>query len=207
MVGEANPKEQIGAIDTDSFLNQAIITQRNLGTADNITRIILDKEKGEYANFDRWIFQISKEGFGLISLPELREFETELKTIFEKITFTEKRNRFFNDFYELAEISKQIRLAFQTRRELKTRSEVIRQDAQMLLVENLQSIPKPKYYYPSETETKWQKDKRILERQNFLEKETFTNESSQHCRRRKHDYALEILHYQARNFKRIMLDL
>ncbi|HEY0428419.1 MAG TPA: DEAD/DEAH box helicase family protein [Pyrinomonadaceae bacterium] len=152
--GEANTKEQIEAIDAATFLNQAIITQRNLGTSDAVTRIVLEKEKGDYANFDRWLFQISKESFGLISLPELREFETELKGIFAAITFEGNGERFFNDFYNLTEIKRQIRLAFHTRRELQTRSEIIRQDAQMLLVEKLQSIPKPKYFYPSEKETK-----------------------------------------------------
>lgn len=130
--GEANPKEQIGAINTEEFLSQAIITQKNLGTNDDITRTVLDKEKGDYANFNRWLFQISKESFGIVSLTNLRQFENELKAIFEKITFADNGERFFNDFYDFAEINKQIRLAFHTRRELETKSEIIPQSAKML---------------------------------------------------------------------------
>lgn len=114
----------------------------------------MDTEKGDYANFDRWLFQVSKEGFGEISLEKLKQFAVELKVIFEKISFAEDGERFFNDFYDLAEINKQIRLAFHTRRELNTKSEVFEQSAKMLIVESLQAIAKSSKLYPGEDETK-----------------------------------------------------
>jgi hypothetical protein len=152
--GELNPKREIALIQTDKFLNQAIITQRNLGTNDDITRTVLDTEKGEYANFNRWLLNISKNSFGIVTLSSLRQFENELKAIFEKITFEVEGERFFNDFYDFAEINKQIRLAFHTRRELETKSEIIPQSAKMLIVESLQAIAKSPKLYPGETETK-----------------------------------------------------
>ena len=151
--GEPNPIKAIASIETNNYLNQAIITQSNLQNAD-ITRTVLDTEKGEYADFNRWLFQISKESFGVISLAKLKEFQDELKTIFEKISFADEGERFFNGFYDLAEINKQIRLAFHTRRELETKSEVIPQSAKMLIVESLQAIAKSTKLYPGEDETK-----------------------------------------------------
>lgn len=152
--GELNPKVEIASIETDKYLNQAIITQRNLQNADNITRTVLSTNQGEYADFNRWLFQISKESFGILTLSKLNEFEDELKAIFEKISFVEDDERFFNDFYDLAEINKQIRLAFHTRRELETKSEVFEQSAKMLIVESLQAIAKSSKLYPGEDETK-----------------------------------------------------
>ena len=149
---ENEPKKEIASIETNKYLNQAIIIQSNLQNPD-ITRTVLDTEKGEFADFNRWLFQISKESFGVISLAKLNQFQDELKAIFEKISFSDEGERFFNEFYDLAEINKQIRLAFHTRRELETKSEVIPQSAKMLIVENLQAIAKSTKIYPSEAET------------------------------------------------------
>lgn len=152
--GELNPQKEIASIKTDEFLNQGIITQRNLGTSDDVTRIVLDTEKGDCAGFNRWLLNISKEGFGEISLARLKQFTAQLKTIFEQLTFDEDGEKFFNDFYDLAEINKQIRLAFHARRELNTKSEVFEQSAKMLIVESLQAVTKSTKLYPDENETK-----------------------------------------------------
>lgn len=150
--GKADPKAEITSIKTDDFLNQGIVTQRNLSNTDDITRTVLDEEKSDYsdyADFNRWLFQISKESFGILTLSELRQFESELKTIFDKISFINEGERFFNDFYDLAEINKQIRLAFHTKRKLDTKSEIIPQSANMLIVESLQAIAKSTKLYPT----------------------------------------------------------
>lgn len=185
--GEPNPKEEIAAIETSEFLNQAIITQRNLQNADDITRTILDTEKGDYANFNRWLFQISKESFGILTLSELKEFEGELKAIFEKISFTDDGERFFNDFYDLAEINKEIRLAFHTRRELNTKSEIIPQSAKMLIVEGLQAIAKSTRFYPGEDEIK-----EILE----IDREGLSIEAKIEKQKEDYEKAIEILKAQ-----------
>jgi hypothetical protein len=185
--GELNPKKEIASIKTDKFLNQAIITQRNLGTNDDITRTVLDREKGDYANFNRWLLNISKNSFGIVTLSALRQFEDELKAIFEKITFAVESERFFNDFYDLSEINKQIRLAFHTRRELKTKSEIIPQTAKMLIIEKLQAMTKPRYFLPNEAETK-----QILE----IDREGLTIEAKQAKRKEEYNKAVEVLKAQ-----------
>lgn len=185
--GELNPQKEIASIVTDEFLNQAIITQRNLGTNNDITRTVLDTEKGDYANFSRWLLNISKNSFGIVTLSNLRQFENELKSIFEKITFEVEGERFFNDFYDFAEINKQIRLAFHTRRELETKSEIIPQSAKMLIVESLQAIAKSAKLYPNEAETK-----EILE----IDREGLTIEAKQSKRKEEYEKAVEVLKAQ-----------
>ena len=155
--GEFNPKAQIKAIDLEKLFQPSIHIERDLVNPENIKRIIADQDKGDYielADFNRWLFQISKESFGNITLSKLKEFGSELKTIFEKISFIEESKTFFNKSYNLKEINKQIRLAFHTRRELETKSEIIPQSAKMLIVESLQAIAKSAKLYPSEIETK-----------------------------------------------------
>ncbi len=175
--GENNPQKQIALIEAEKYFSQGIITERKLAESSDVNRIILDEEKGEHANFNRWLFQVSKESFGIITLKDLRQFEAELKKIFEKITFEEKvlssrfsvsssaekestlkrelktGEIFFNAFYNLAEINKKIRLAFHTKRDVEIKSEIIPDSAKMLIVEKLREIAKPRYYYPSEAET------------------------------------------------------
>ncbi len=185
--GESNPKKEIVSINTDSFLNQAIITQRNLQNADDITRTILDTEKGDYADFNRWLFQISKESFGILTLSKLKQFEGELEVIFKRISFIDKDERFFNDFYDLAEINKQIRLAFHTKRELETKSEIIPQSAKMLIVESLKAIAKNPKLYPSEAEIK-----EILE----IDREGLSIEDKIKQQKEKYEKAIEVLKEQ-----------
>jgi type III restriction enzyme len=147
-----SPRENISAIDAGSHFNAASVTGTTLVSGD-VTRHVLDTEKGAFANFNRWLFQISRESFGTVSLPDLTEFKSELNTIFERITFAENGDRFFNDFYDLAEINRLVRLAFHARRELKTKSDVIPQSAKMLIVEKLKAIARPKNFLPDEFET------------------------------------------------------
>lgn len=151
--GEANPGKKIAAIKPDSFYNQASVLQRDLGNSEDSLRIFYDREKGDYANLNQWLLQISKESFNTVSLSELKQFETELRAIFEAITITENAERFFNDLYDISEINRQIRLAFHARRELQTKSEIIPQSARMLIVEKLKAISKPRYYLPNEKDT------------------------------------------------------
>jgi hypothetical protein len=152
--GECEPQKEITALQTDEFLNQAIIAERNLTNFGDVTRTVLETERGERADFNRWLFDISKESFGLISLAALRQLEIQLKPIFEDITFAENGVRFFNDFYDLAEIRKQIRLAFHIKRDLQVKSKIIPDSAKMLMVEKLAPMAKPKYFYPNEQDTK-----------------------------------------------------
>lgn len=178
------PEANLSALATDDFFNQAIVAERNLNTNQAPTRSVISQVQGEVANFNRWLFEISKGSFGEIPLAKLREFERELRGIFEQITFSESGERVFNGLYEQATIQAQIRLAFHAKRELQTRSEIIPDSARMLIVEKLQAINKSGKLYPEDEDVQ-----KIIE----LDASGVTIEEQE--RKRKEDYqkAVELL--------------
>lgn len=149
-----NPRKDIPEIDVASQLKAATVTTTHLANPDTATTSTLIESKGAPAEFNRWLFQISKESFGNISVSHLLEFGPELRPIFERVTLEIGGSRFINDFYDVAELNRQIRLAFHTKREFTVKRDLIEEDAHLLIVERLRSIAKPKFYLPNEQDTK-----------------------------------------------------
>ena len=140
--------------DLDNFKITATITTTqevsNLSEGD----ISVIKQTGyDAANFNQWIYNISKESFGFIKRRDLEEFEENLKIIFDKITYQENGNTFWNNLYDLYSINSEIRLAFNIKRSLKTDSEVIPENASLLLVDKLKEAEKNENLYPDENDT------------------------------------------------------
>jgi superfamily II DNA or RNA helicase len=150
----AEPENKINSIDTKDSFNKALIVQRGLNQKDEKTKSFLSKVKGEPANFYRWLFEIAKGSFNSISLKNLMKFELELQKIFKAITVEENKKRFYNDLFDNHKIQSQIRLSFHCKRYFETKSEIIPASAQMLIVENLHSVPNNDKLYPSVDDTK-----------------------------------------------------
>ena len=148
------PENKIKSIEPKDSFNKAVIVQRGLSQKDEKTKDFVSKVKGEPANFYNWLFVIAKGSFNTISINSLIKFETELEKIFQAITVEEKKKRFYNELYSHNKIQSEIRLAFHCKRNFETKSEIIPDTAQMLIVENLQSVPKNDKLYPSVEETK-----------------------------------------------------
>lgn len=130
------------------------IEDRELQNGSTTTRQFRDAEAGEPAHFQYWLLQISKESFNSIAVADLRRHEPLLREIFQKITFENPPGtRVFNERFPLAQINAGIRKAFHRRRELRTREEVIRREAELLLVQNLRPVPVSDLLVPSEKET------------------------------------------------------
>lgn len=151
---EVKPGEKIGAIDAPSLRRNAEKIERGLQAGDVRSRKFLETERGEQADFGRWLFDISKGSFGAVSLEQLQEHTGELKPVYEKISFAADGESYFNDLYDLEEIAAQVRLAFHRKRELQTSSEVVPETARMLLVEKLSAVAEDRKLYPGEAETK-----------------------------------------------------
>jgi type III restriction enzyme len=147
------PREKIGAIEPQSFRRNAQIIERGLSADDIRSRRFLESEHGECADFRRWLFDISKGGFGAISLEDLEIVEGELQPIFDEITYTEDGARYFNDLYDAEQVAALVRLAFHQKRALQTKSEIIPESARMLIVEKLSPVAKDRKLYPNETDT------------------------------------------------------
>lgn len=150
----AEPENKIKSIEPKDSFNKAVIVKRGLSQKDEKTKDFVSKVKGEPANFYNWLFVIAKGSFNTISINSLIKFETELEKIFQAITVEEKKKRYFNELYNHIKIQSEIRLAFHCKRNFETKSEIIPDTAQMLIVENLQSVPKNDKLYPSVEETK-----------------------------------------------------
>ena len=148
------PENKIKSIEPKDSFNKAVIVQRGLSQKDEKTKDFVSKVKGEPVNFYNWLFEIAKGSFNTISLKDLMKFETELEKIFQTITVEEKKKRFYNELYSHNKIQSEIRLAFHCKRNFETKSEIIPDTAQMLIVENLQSVPKNDKLYPSIEEAK-----------------------------------------------------
>jgi len=151
---EPNPETKISNLNVKENFNQAIIIQHNMIEKDKLTKDFLIQEKGEPAHFTNWLLEISKGSFNNVSISDLKIFETHLKKIFNTITFEENSNRYFNELYNGQNIQSEIRLAFHCRRSFETKTEIIPQAAQMLIIEKLSGIPENNLLYPNQTETK-----------------------------------------------------
>lgn len=152
----ANTKDKLHQLLTtlENYKTDGIITSRNLYNWDESTIKILNETGSQLASYSQWLFSISRAGFGMPTLQQLSEFDHELKQVFERVTYEENGQRFFNEFYDLFHIENSIRLSFSIKRELKTDSEIIPHSANLLLVEKLTAVAKNDKLYPNEADCK-----------------------------------------------------
>lgn len=106
-----------------------------------VTTEVDDAEHGkQYANFDQWLYEVAKESFGNVTMSDLNKYSTELKTIFDEITYTNQGSCFFSSHYDVTKVNANIRKAFYDKRILKVTDELIDQKAELLHVTNLQTF-------------------------------------------------------------------
>ena len=108
------------------------------------------------ANYNTWLYNIAKGGFGLIAdfMNLLQPYDTVLKELFAKITITEDGITYFNPAYRLDLINANIRKAFYAKRTFKSSEELIPEDARLLKVENFTSTVStdtPDIFYPDQS--------------------------------------------------------
>lgn len=150
---DAAPQTTIKALDPAQWRSKAEIITSGLETSKHEKRRFLDDEQGEPAHFATWLFHISKGSFGEVSLSDLRALETDIRLIFDAITYDDEGTRRFNALYDQSALAARIRLAFHARRTLHTRSEVFSKEARLLVVEKLHAVAADKkYLYPDEAD-------------------------------------------------------
>ena len=128
----------------------ALITTAEISNLDEGDIAIMKQTGFDTANFNQWVYDISKESYGLIKLPELHQFDKELQSIFNAISYKENGTLYWNELYDSYEINSKIRLAFSIKRDLKTESEVISENANLLLVDKLGAVEKNDKLYPEQ---------------------------------------------------------
>ena len=104
--------------EIDNYKTSALIKTSELSNIYDADIKMIEQTGTSYANFNQWIFEISKESYNKISVTDLNKFQTELKQIFRKITFTKNNTSFFNELYDLYQINSQIRISFSIIRHL-----------------------------------------------------------------------------------------
>ena len=150
-----NTKQKLQFIidNIDDFKTPVLIKTSEIDQIDNADIDIISQVGLNIANFNQWIFDISKQSFNKINLQDLMKFEKQLKDIFEKITYEKDEGSFFNEVYDIYTINSKIRLAFSIKRDLQTESEVIPKEANMLIVDKLDSVEKNDKLYPDQETT------------------------------------------------------
>lgn len=146
---EAKPEETIPQINAKNYFDTAVIVERGLSKDDLKKKDLLEKIKGDVAEFDRWLFDIARESMDAVNTNDLRRYEAPLATIFNAITYGNKKSRVFNNLFRQDEIKTRIRLAFHRHRELNVKSEIIPKSASLLVIEKLASVEEHDKLYPS----------------------------------------------------------
>ena len=133
---------------TSAFTSTSEISNIDTGTIETINETGI-----AFANYNQWIFEMSRQSFGLISETQLFQYNTELNEIFETVTYKKEGNRFFNELYDLHLIQSKIRVAFSIKRDLQTDTEVIPKQAELLITERLTDVEKNSKLYPNDADT------------------------------------------------------
>jgi len=151
----ANTKAKLKAIikSMESYKASALITTSEISNLDTGSIDIINETGIAFANYNQWLFEISRESFGLISENQLHQYDAELKEIFESVSFEKDGNLFFNELYDLHQIKSKIRVAFSIKRDLQTDTEVIPKQAELLIAEHLSSVEKNPKLFPNDADT------------------------------------------------------
>lgn len=150
-----NTKAKLKALhkNIDNFKASALITTSDIANIDTGEIDVINETGIAFANFNQWLFEISRESFGLVSEVLLHQYNNELNEIFETVSYEKDGQRFFNELYDLHTIQSKIRLSFSIKRDLQTDTEIIPKQAELLIAERLTEVEKNTRLYPNEADT------------------------------------------------------
>ena len=147
------------ALSTDSTKTQQPIDTEWKITSNGLecvnTQVDSSEHGSEPADFNQWLYRISKESFGNISIRDLLAQADALAKIFETITYkSEAGNQHFSSHYNVSEVNANIRKAFYDKRVLKVTDELIGEKAELVHINNkmtfspieIAKTDEPKYY-------------------------------------------------------------
>jgi len=131
----------------------ALISTSEISNIDTGSIDIINETGIAFANYNQWLFEMSRQSFGLISETQLHQYDIELNEIFETVSFEKEGNRFFNELYDLHLIQSKIRVAFSIKRDLQTNAEVIPKQAELLIAGRLSDVEKNQKLFPNEADS------------------------------------------------------
>jgi type III restriction enzyme len=137
----------------DDYKTAALISTSGINNIDTGAIDIVNETGLQFAHYQQWLFAITRASFGTLTIKQLHEFDSELTPIFERITYQQNEQRFFNELYDLHSIHAKIRVSFVIKRHTKTATEIIPQSANLLIVKNLAAVEKHDKLYPNEQDS------------------------------------------------------
>ena len=151
----ANSKAKLKAIikKLEDYKASALISTSEISNIDTGEIDVINETGIAFANYNHWLFDISRQSFALIPESQLHQFDTELNEIFETVSFEKDGNRFFNELYDLHSLQSKIRVAFSIKRDLQTYTEVIPKEAELLIAERLTDVEDNLKLYPKKSDT------------------------------------------------------
>ena len=137
----------------DDYKASALISTSEIENIDNGTIDVINETGIAFANYNQWIFEISRQSFGLISEKHLHQYDTQLIEIFDIVTFEKDGQRYYNELYNLYQVQSDVRLSFSIKRHLQTDTEVIPHQAELVIAERLTEVEKNNRLFPNEEDT------------------------------------------------------
>lgn len=153
---EANPKQEILMASENALFDDVIIKTTDFSMQEQKTSISFDEtEKGnEIANYNIWLYEIMKGGFGSPALPKLYKYSKELENIFERIVYEKDGKKYFSSKYNRKRIEENIRKAFCIKRDFSSVEELIPEKVSLLNIANFPQteiyVENPEKYYPEQ---------------------------------------------------------
>lgn len=151
---ELNTSDDI-AKSADTLRITSIVKEAKFDKKLEVTNInTTQAEHGDtITNFNTWIYDISKQSFGFVSVNQLLEYKDVLQKVWDKITYQKQRITYFSSSYDIQSINATIRKAFYEKRTFETTEELIPHQASLLKLENLTAelqTLKPDIFYPNQ---------------------------------------------------------
>jgi len=154
VIEEANPENGIPQAAYNTQLT-ADITRVTDFTLHTVTREIDVTERGTLqSTFPSWLYSISKESFGTLSVYQLMQYEELLQHVYSEITYQQGDARYYSSKYDVSAVNANIRKAFTAKRDFTSTEELIPQQSGLLNIANFTAEVRtvnPNIYYPEQT--------------------------------------------------------
>ncbi len=111
----------------------------------------------ENVTFCQWLDLIIKESLGLLSIGELKPYESDLLSVFAKITFTHENHSWLNSKIDQKTVRSDIRKCFTAKRSFNVSEELVPERAKILNIEKTSrtfDVPITDIYVPDQTQVK-----------------------------------------------------
>ena len=149
--GRLKTKDDIASSASEDARTATLTKTQDIKGA--ILNTTIDKVGGdEFASFNQWLVDISKESFGFVAISILNLHRKAMLSVFNEITLLNDGIRCYRSDYDQGLVRSRIRQAFYEKRTFKTKEEVIPEEAKLLRIENLTSpvmTGEPESFHPS----------------------------------------------------------